>query len=1814
MRRFLPFVGPLAVALLTSTCAEAPTGGRAQATRHAGLALTTALSPAATKAAALIHAAGLDVDRVRVLIVAPPSDTLKDTTIALVANHEQRLSLDIHADPGTTVTAIVNFTAGNTLLYSGSVEAVAYAIGTPDNEIPVATVTVVPVAAGISATRVTIPAAAPSPVNAPVTLVAHAFNDAGTEIAGAIFGWSVDDATIATVNAAGVVQPTAKSGTVNVTAVTLSGASATTAVMFYGPAARIVTVSGDAQSAEAGSALALPFVVQVQSATGGPVPNQTVTFGVANGSSVSPTSMVTDANGRAQTTPTLGPTVGTYGFSATTAGFTTNISATAVAGAVASIAVVSGDAQSDTILKTLAKPLVVKVSDRLGNAKAGITVNWARTAGAGSVSAATSTTDANGQASITYTLGASAGTETIAATTAGVTTGATFSATALAKPVSTALQFVQQPPSAVVAGATMSPAVTVRAIDAGGNIVPGFTGTVTIALGANPGSGTLGGTLTRTATAGVATFNDLSVNNVANGYTLQASSTGLTSATSAAFNVTTPPTARIEWTNTSGGSWSQASNWNLNRVPVTTDSVVIAAPGTYAVNLDTTFVGSVIVIGGGAGQQTVQLTSRALVTSTALAIKSTGVLKLSNAGIGGGGTVTNEGTILVPNTATITSPFANAAGGLLRIASDGSVGTAGLTIPNGFGNDGTVELSSTISTYSAALITSTQGAIVNNATGVINALAGTGGSRFLDGQLSNAGTINIDAPLTLTHASAAITTHDNSGTINVRGGSFTVTQTGSSARLINGGTISVNQGFALVVNGGVFLQQATLSGAGSASLNNASVAFNAPYTLPALSMNSSTASFSSDLSTATTALTMIGSTLNGPGRLVNAAGVTTTIKSSNIGASSELVNQGTLIANANNATFGPVTLAAGSTLRVQSDGSVGTATFTMNGINLVNDGTIELTSTVSTYNSVLSVTGSLTNTATGAINALAGTGGTRTISATLVNQGAITVNAPLTIDRASVTHSNDGTITVGGANLTINQTGTSPAFTNNGTISVAASRSLVVAGGTFTEAANATLIGAGGFSATNAVVNYNAAAFALPSLSLTGTTATFQPSLTTSSTAIALSSVTFNGPGTITNAAGQTMAIKNVTIDQSSGLINQGTLIANANNAINGPLTAAAGSTLRVQSDGSVGSADLAVANGFTNNGTIDLTSTVAGYGSSLTLGTGTLTNSATGTINASVGTGGARTIGGTIANQSLGQINVAAPLTISRAGVTHTNAGTINVTGGDLTVANGSSAGRLTNTGTIAVSAGRTLVVTDGNIDQNGTLSGAGSLATTNLVANFNVLPTVGAIAMNSTTGVFQQSLSTANTALSLDNGSVVDGPGSITNAAGKTLSMKNSTIASSSALTNQGLLLAIANNTISGALSTAGGSTIRVQSDGSVSTANLTVANGFANAGTIDLTSTVGPYVSSLTVSNGELINGTGATILASAGTGGARTLAAQLNNQSTITLNAPLTIGRPSATSSNFGTIDATNADLIVAQSGTTPTFTNVGTITIGPAHTWTVNGGKVTQQGTLNGGGTWTINAPTATILNTFTLSALNFIGTTVDLAPFVNTTGLALSLDGSSISGNGSLTNVAGQTMTIKNNSTVNITFSNAGRLNAINNNTIATPYNNTATAVLSVYSDGATSTAQLNLGATTTTNNGTIELTSTVGPYGSTVATTGTLTNAGTISVLTGTGGGRSITSGGFTNSSTGTISLGIGGTTAGTQYTQLTFNGAANFGGTLNVAYLNGFTATTGNAFALLNYTPGGTLFNFSTINLPGGAAGWTPTVGAASYTITHQ
>ena len=185
--------------------------------------------------------------------------------------------------------------------------------------------------------------------------------------------------------------------------------------------------------------------------------------------------------------------------------------------------------------------ITVTARDGLGNPVAGATVVLAATGTGNTLTQPVGVTNASGVA--TGTLSATvAESKTVSATTnaVGITQTATVVVSAGA---ASQLTFTTQPQSAL-ALAVLSPAVVVAVRDALGNVVTTFTGAVTIAIGNDASlaqNATLGGTTAVAAVSGVASFGDLTLDQVGNGYTLVATATSISGVTSNPFNITVLP-------------------------------------------------------------------------------------------------------------------------------------------------------------------------------------------------------------------------------------------------------------------------------------------------------------------------------------------------------------------------------------------------------------------------------------------------------------------------------------------------------------------------------------------------------------------------------------------------------------------------------------------------------------------------------------------------------------------------------------------------------------------------------------------------------------------------------------------------------------------------------------------------------------------------------------------------------------------------------------------------------------------------------------------------------------------------------------------------------------------------------------------------------------------------------------------------------------------------------------------------------------------------------------------------------------------------
>jgi hypothetical protein len=315
-------------------------------------------------------------------------------------------------------------------------------------------------------------------------------------------------------------------------------------------AASLLKIAGDSQTAVAGSVLPDSLVVRVTDANGNPVADVPVTWSLSGGGAVSSTSLPTGADGRSAVSRTLGATAGKQTTTATASGLDGSpitFTANATVGSAGRLVIArqpSGTAASGAAFGT--QP-TVQIQDANGNpvALAGIAVQAAMASNPGGgalIGNTTASTNATGLATFSN-LGISgpAGNYTIGFSVpnrddiSGTQPSSTIAITAGA---ATRLRFSVQP-SNVATGAAITPAVQVRIEDAQGTLVTGATNNVTIAIGSNPAGATLSGTKTITASGGIATFSNLSLDRPGSGYTLRASASGLGNDESSAFNVAT---------------------------------------------------------------------------------------------------------------------------------------------------------------------------------------------------------------------------------------------------------------------------------------------------------------------------------------------------------------------------------------------------------------------------------------------------------------------------------------------------------------------------------------------------------------------------------------------------------------------------------------------------------------------------------------------------------------------------------------------------------------------------------------------------------------------------------------------------------------------------------------------------------------------------------------------------------------------------------------------------------------------------------------------------------------------------------------------------------------------------------------------------------------------------------------------------------------------------------------------------------------------------------------------------------------------------
>jgi hypothetical protein len=167
-------------------------------------------------------------------------------------------------------------------------------------------------------------------------------------------------------------------------------------------------------------------------------------------------------------------------------------------------------------------------------------------------------------------------------------------------PTATVLAFQTQPVDSQVnapmknADATTTHIRVTADVTAGGAIDPTYSSSVTLAFNNNPGNAefvvgnTTSATLTATAVNGVADFSPIIVNAIGFGYTLKATASGLTAATSTAFDVSAAAT--------SCPAGQSCTVTVTNTVGTTESAIVTAAPGPGTAVISATYGGNVAPI------------------------------------------------------------------------------------------------------------------------------------------------------------------------------------------------------------------------------------------------------------------------------------------------------------------------------------------------------------------------------------------------------------------------------------------------------------------------------------------------------------------------------------------------------------------------------------------------------------------------------------------------------------------------------------------------------------------------------------------------------------------------------------------------------------------------------------------------------------------------------------------------------------------------------------------------------------------------------------------------------------------------------------------------------------------------------------------------------------------------------------------------------------------------------------------------------------------------------------------------------------------
>ena len=246
----------------------------------------------------------------------------------------------------------------------------------------------------------------------------------------------------------------------------------------------LTRLTGGNQEGRPNAVLPLPLVIEVRDQNGDPLEGAEVTFAVTGGGgTLSVERAATDARGRSATTLTLGQAPGPNTVEVTVGDLEPVIFTALTRSVPTTLAKVDGDDQQGPSGSPLAEALVVSVLDQSGSPMAGAAVTFAVTAGEGALSATHATTDAEGRATATLTLGRHPGANSVEVRVAGLAP-VTFTALGVAVP-----QTLTKPSGdeqQAEPGAQLAEPLVVSVRDQNGSAYPGAV--VTFALTGDGGT------------------------------------------------------------------------------------------------------------------------------------------------------------------------------------------------------------------------------------------------------------------------------------------------------------------------------------------------------------------------------------------------------------------------------------------------------------------------------------------------------------------------------------------------------------------------------------------------------------------------------------------------------------------------------------------------------------------------------------------------------------------------------------------------------------------------------------------------------------------------------------------------------------------------------------------------------------------------------------------------------------------------------------------------------------------------------------------------------------------------------------------------------------------------------------------------------------------------------------------------------------------------------------------------------------------------------------------------------------------------------